>query len=209
MRFPAGGGGLFDRPDDPVDPGEVGRETKPYSRRSRGKFRSERREKFDEHGATPASRYTCHTTESVWDLRRPLEFSLDGRAGGSAAAIESGADFVAASSVAARSWCLMAKGPRSPRETWGGSRTRRTARQNNPRGRLRRTSPVLRPIAHRAQRSARLRVRPHLPLERERSEIFLGRSSSRSTAARGPRRRRSSRAPTSSRRPPSRRGRGV
>ena len=41
--------------------------------------------KFDEHGATPASRYTCHTTESVWDLHRPLEASLDGRAGASAA----------------------------------------------------------------------------------------------------------------------------
>ena len=35
--FPRGGGGLFDRPDDPVDPGEAGRETKPYSRRSNEK----------------------------------------------------------------------------------------------------------------------------------------------------------------------------
>ena len=103
------------------------------------------------------------------------------------------ADFVAAPAVASRSWSLIARGPRIHRETSGESRTRRTARQNNSRGRLRRTYLGLRD--NRTPRSQkRAAPRPTTTATRTRAFVtFAGRSRPRSTAARGARRRRSSR----------------
>ena len=88
---------------------------------------------------------------------------------------------------------MIARGPRIHRETSGESRTRRTARQNNSRGRLRRTYLGLRD--NRTPRSQkRAAPRPTTTATRTRAFVtFAGRSSPRSTAARGARRRRSSR----------------
>ena len=61
-----------------------------------------------------ASHYNCHSNESLRDLRRPLEASLDGRAGGSAAAIESPTSSRRPDGPPVRvvfGWCSAAEGP--------------------------------------------------------------------------------------------------